>query len=53
MSQNPQLELSIGLSKDLTIISRSNYTFLELIGDVGAVFGTLYSIAAFILNNIL
>jgi hypothetical protein len=45
-------EFNLGLSVDKTQIERSNYTLLQFVGDIGALYSTLFSIAALILSNV-
>jgi hypothetical protein len=46
------IELYIGLSLNKLSYERSNYTLLNFIGDIGALYATIMSIASFILTFI-
>ncbi len=47
------IELGIGLSLNTLSYERSNYTLLNFIGDIGAFYSALMSIASFILTFII
>ncbi len=44
--------MKIGLSLDKILYERTNYTLLNFVGDIGALYSTLAGIASFILNLI-